>query len=73
MRIVVKALFESIVAILNVVIVLLIVWLIFAIVGVSLFSGKFYSCENPRFNTREECELYGLNWKNADANFDNVP
>jgi len=55
----VKALLESIVAILNVVIVLLIVWLIFAIVGVSLFQGKFYSCEFPELDTKDDCELYG--------------
>lgn len=48
MKLVVTALLESMMAIFNVVIVLLIVWLIFAILGVSLFSGKFYSCENSK-------------------------
>jgi hypothetical protein len=29
----------------NVLLVLAIIWLIFAIIGVSLFSGKFHTCE----------------------------
>lgn len=44
MKIVVNALLESLVAIMNVGIVLIIVWLMFAILGVSLFGGKFSQC-----------------------------
>lgn len=72
MRIVVKALFESFAAIMNVVLVLAIVWLIFAIIGVSLFSGKFHSCEMPELDSKKTCEEYGYEWKASDANFDNV-
>ena len=46
MKIVVIALLESIGAIINVMIVVILVWLMFAILGVSLFGGKFYSCED---------------------------
>lgn len=45
MKLVVTALLESLVAIINVGVVLIIVWLMFAILGVSLFGGKFYHCE----------------------------
>jgi hypothetical protein len=43
MKVVVTALLGSMWAILNVIIVVLLVWLMFAILGVSLFGGKFYS------------------------------
>jgi hypothetical protein len=41
MKLVIVALFESIGGIFNVIVVVLIVWLMFAILGVNLFSGKF--------------------------------
>ena len=41
MKTIVIALLESVGHIVNVVIVVMIVWLMFAILGVSLFSGKF--------------------------------
>ena len=44
MKIVVTALIDSSLGILNVVIVILIVWMMFGILGVALFGGKFYSC-----------------------------
>ena len=72
MKLVVTALLESLCAIVNVVIVLLIVWLMFAILGVSLFSGKFYSCEMPNIEEEVVCEANGYDWVNADSNFDNV-
>ena len=62
MKIVVIALLESLVALFNVTIVVLIVWLMFSILGVSLFGGKFYRCSNPELNTREACEKYGFDW-----------
>jgi hypothetical protein len=72
MRQVVSALLESLVAIMNVGIVLVILWIIFAILGVSLFSGKFYACEVESIGDQAECEAYGYEWKNADYNFDNI-
>ena len=48
MKIVVNSLLESIGAIVNVVIVVILVWVMFAILGVSLFGGKFYSCDNGK-------------------------
>eukprot|EP00347_Sterkiella_histriomuscorum_P015163 403358079 len=68
-------LLESVGHIINVVIVLLIVWLMFAILGVSLFSGKFFYCStNPYLNHNEMiCEKDRGTWQVYDSNFDNVP
>ncbi|XP_070813048.1 sodium channel protein type 2 subunit alpha isoform X9 [Pituophis catenifer annectens] len=86
MRVVVNALLGAIPSIMNVLLVCLIFWLIFSIMGVNLFAGKFYHCVNTTtgemFSTDEvdnqtECEnLIERNetarWKNVKVNFDNV-
>lgn len=72
MKIVVKALIESIVAIVNVVVVCLIVWLMFAILGVSLFAGKLYQCENKLLLNEAECILQGFSWNTLHPNYDNI-
>ena len=72
MKIVVIALLESVGAIVNTIIVILLVWLMFAILGVSLFSGKFYSCSVHGFDSKDACEDAGHTWENADSNFDNL-
>uniref|UniRef100_A0A8C9CR29 Sodium channel protein n=1 Tax=Phocoena sinus TaxID=42100 RepID=A0A8C9CR29_PHOSS len=46
MRVVVNALIGAIPSIMNVLLVCLIFWLIFSIMGVNLFAGKFYQCVN---------------------------
>ncbi len=71
-KVLVTALLESIVAILNVGIVIFVIYLIFAILGVSLFAGQFYSCTLPILDNRKDCEDFGYTWKNANSNFDNV-
>ncbi|XP_070813039.1 sodium channel protein type 2 subunit alpha isoform X1 [Pituophis catenifer annectens] len=84
--VVVNALLGAIPSIMNVLLVCLIFWLIFSIMGVNLFAGKFYHCVNTTtgemFSTDEvdnqtECEnLIERNetarWKNVKVNFDNV-
>ncbi|TSK14520.1 Sodium channel protein type 4 subunit alpha A [Bagarius yarrelli] len=55
MRVVVNALVGAIPSIMNVLLVCLIFWLIFSIMGVNLFAGKFYRC----INTTTE-ELYPI-------------
>uniref|UniRef100_M4AB53 Sodium channel protein n=1 Tax=Xiphophorus maculatus TaxID=8083 RepID=M4AB53_XIPMA len=84
MRVVVNALMGAIPSIFNVLLVCLIFWLIFSIMGVNLFAGKFYSCENKTaekpFLPKEvknitECLNLGsenASWKNLKVNFDNV-
>lgn len=44
MKMIIVALFDSVGSIFNVMIVVMIVWLMFAILGVNLFAGKFFSC-----------------------------
>ncbi|TKC52700.1 hypothetical protein EI555_004560, partial [Monodon monoceros] len=87
MRVVVNALVGAIPSIMNVLLVCLIFWLIFSIMGVNLFAGKYHYCFNEsseiRFeiedvNNKTECEklMEGNNteirWKNVKINFDNV-
>ena len=47
MKVVVVALLESVTAIFNVLIVVLLIWLMFAILGVSLLKGKLGYCDSP--------------------------
>ncbi|XP_042308915.1 sodium channel protein type 2 subunit alpha isoform X3 [Sceloporus undulatus] len=86
MRVVVNALVGAIPSIMNVLLVCLIFWLIFSIMGVNLFAGKFYHCVNTTtgemFNISEvdnktQCDELvntnqGARWKNVKVNFDNV-
>lgn len=82
---VVNALLGAIPSIMNVLLVCLIFWLIFSIMGVNMFAGKFYRCINTTtselfdisvVNNRSDC--LGLNnteevrWVNVKVNFDNV-
>lgn len=72
MKIVLISLLQSIVAILNVIIVQIVILLMFAILGVSLFAGKLYVCSNQEFDTRLQCELAGYAWQAIWPNFDNI-
>ncbi|KAJ7398265.1 hypothetical protein BTVI_126865 [Pitangus sulphuratus] len=86
MRVVVNALLGAIPSIMNVLLVCLIFWLIFSIMGVNLFAGKFYYCVNTttderfdisQINNYSQCEELIQNnetarWKNVKVNFDNV-
>ncbi|XP_065176053.1 sodium channel protein 60E-like [Sycon ciliatum] len=81
MKVVVNALISAIPSIANVLLVCLIFWLIFSIMGVQFFGGRFYSClvNDTQVNAsivpdRETCvTMYGnSSWKNAAVNYDNV-
>ncbi|XP_029107701.1 sodium channel protein type 4 subunit alpha-like [Scleropages formosus] len=83
MRVVVNALIGAIPSIMNVLLVCLIFWLIFSIMGVNLFAGKFGRCISRTgyihnvsvVNNKSEClakndtEFY---WTKVKVNFDNV-
>ncbi|CAF1517833.1 unnamed protein product [Rotaria sp. Silwood1] len=81
-RIVVNALFGAIPSIFNVLLVCLVFWLIFSIMGVQLFGGKFYKCvyvgTHNRVNISEniknkiDCINRNFTWENSRINFDNV-
>ena len=79
-RVVVNALISSIPSIFNVLLVCLVFWLIFSIMGVQLFAGRFYKCVYPN-QTKvpfeivaniNECRAKNLTWINSRINFDNV-
>ncbi|XP_074857884.1 sodium channel protein type 2 subunit alpha-like [Carettochelys insculpta] len=86
MRVVVNALLGAIPSIMNVLLVCLIFWLIFSIMGVNLFAGKFFSCINTtsgdpflpdQIRNKSECMALvkirnDVLWKNLKVNFDNV-
>ncbi|XP_063071129.1 sodium channel, voltage gated, type VIII, alpha subunit b [Engraulis encrasicolus] len=87
MRVVVNALVGAIPSIMNVLLVCLIFWLIFSIMGVNLFAGKYYYCFNETakeyfnpedVNNRTQCFALiesnhtEVRWKNVKINFDNV-
>ena len=77
MKVVVNALVGSLPAIGNISIIVLIFWLIFAIIGVNFFRGKFYECidveSEDRFShevipNRAVCE----EMRNKTAKYDNM-
>ncbi|XP_070433323.1 sodium channel protein type 10 subunit alpha isoform X1 [Equus przewalskii] len=87
MRVVVDALLGAIPSIMNVLLVCLIFWLIFSIMGVNLFAGKFKKCINTTneefslvplsiVNNKSDCERQNYTgnffWVNVKVNFDNV-
>ncbi|XP_029306489.1 sodium channel protein type 2 subunit alpha-like isoform X1 [Cottoperca gobio] len=84
MRVVVNALLGAIPSIMNVLLVCLIFWLIFSIMGVNLFAGKYYYCVNTTtdkifpidvVNNKSDCLNFvndSARWRNVKINFDNV-
>ncbi|KAM8988556.1 sodium channel protein type 4 subunit alpha isoform 1-T1 [Ara ararauna] len=85
MRVVVNALLGAIPSIMNVLLVCLIFWLIFSIMGVNLFAGKYYRCINTTtgelfdisvVNNKSDCmallHTNEVRWVNVKVNFDNV-
>lgn len=74
MKTIVIALLESVGHILNVVIVVVVVWLMFAILGVNLFGGKMFYCSVDKYqhSNQIDCERAHGVWKNYNSNFDNT-
>lgn len=80
MRIVVNALMYAIPSIFNVLLVCLVFWLIFSIMGVQFFSGKFYKCVDEFdeilpvavVDTMDDCLAKNFTWKNSKISFDHV-
>ena len=80
---VVNALVQAIPAIFNVLLVCLIFWLVFAIMGVQFFAGKFgycrvieskETCDPKEVQNKTVCLQSNdtLEWHNPMVNFDNV-
>ena len=52
---VVNSMFRSIPTIANVLILLVMFWMVFGILGLQLFGGKFYSCNDGAMGSAQEC------------------
>ena len=68
------ALFESVGSIFNVSIVVLVVWLMFAIFGINSYKGQLFYCSNDKYyyHLKQTCEEAGGTWLRWDSNFDNI-
>lgn len=72
-----NALLGAIPSILNVLLVCVVFWLLFNIVGVKLLGKKFWKCvleagDNRKVRNKTDCSNYGGKWTNSDVNFDHV-
>ncbi|KAK5648632.1 hypothetical protein RI129_003524 [Pyrocoelia pectoralis] len=84
MRIVVNALMYAIPSIFNVLLVCLVFWLIFSIMGVQFFGGKFYKCldedgellpisvRKSLIENKYDCDANNFTWINSKVSFDHV-
>ena len=84
LQVVVNALIQAIPSICNVLIVCLVFWLIFSIMGVQLFGGQYFKCvgsDGKRLSrdfvkTKNECisqaDAMNWSWDNSKINFDNA-
>jgi hypothetical protein len=81
LQVVVNALVQAIPSIFNVLLVCLVFWLVFGIMGVTLFSGRFRSCldgdgKYANVTDKASCEAnkhLNYTWSNAIVTFDHVP
>ncbi|CAF0833175.1 unnamed protein product [Rotaria sordida] len=76
LKLVAQTLLSSLKSIGHIVIICCIFFLIFGILGVQLFKGKFYYCKGPlayNVTTRQQCEaMSDHRWQNQQYNFDNL-
>lgn len=76
---VISSLFHAIPGIANVLLVCVVFWLIFSIMGVNLFGGKFYKCVDAHgakydasiVPNKTTCLARGDRWIKSNVNFDN--
>lgn len=87
MQLVVEVLVQTICPLFDVLLVCLTVWLLFGIVGVGMFAGKFHYCFNETseeyflpevVNNKTDCfslimmNFTEIRWKNLHMNYDNL-
>jgi hypothetical protein len=69
LKVVVNALFASVPAMTNLLMVVGLILVIFAIMGVNFFKGAFYYCKTSipdlPISTKADCYNFGGNWVNA--------
>lgn len=74
MKLMVGALAESLGAIANVCVVVVAVWLMYAIFAINIFAGKFFYCDIGTYvyHTKYECNRNGGSWVRYVQSFDNI-
>jgi len=74
MKLIVASLFESVGAIFNVVIVVVCVWLMFAIFAINMFAGKMFYCSYEKYIYHEKytCNVAGGSWVRNNSNYDTI-
>ena len=83
MQLVLDSLISSLVPMVHILLVTVLIFLLFAILGVHFFKGRFYSCTEVVWGDvsyradgplthREECLSAGYRWENTAAHFDHV-
>lgn len=86
-QVVLKVLAVTLPSMFSILLVILVIWLVFSVIGVNLFAGKFSYCYNETseelfsfyvVNNMTECfslmdqNFSEVNWKTWTFNFDNV-
>uniref|UniRef100_A0A670IZS3 Sodium channel protein n=1 Tax=Podarcis muralis TaxID=64176 RepID=A0A670IZS3_PODMU len=71
-KVVVNALAGAVPSIGNVLLVCVVLWLPFNILGVQLFGGKFSKCSDASLKNKSVCESQNSEWTNTNVNFDHV-
>uniref|UniRef100_UPI0031384A3C Voltage-dependent T-type calcium channel subunit alpha-1H n=1 Tax=Homo sapiens TaxID=9606 RepID=UPI0031384A3C len=75
LKLVVETLISSLRPIGNIVLICCAFFIIFGILGVQLFKGKFYYCEGPdtrNISTKAQCRAAHYRWVRRKYNFDNL-
>ncbi|XP_067317616.1 voltage-dependent T-type calcium channel subunit alpha-1H-like isoform X2 [Anolis sagrei] len=75
LKLVVETLISSLRPIGNIVLICCAFFIIFGILGVQLFKGKFYYCEGPdirNVSTKDDCKRAHYKWIRRKYNFDNL-
>ena len=59
-------------SILYVLLITIIIFFIYAIVGLNYFNGLLGKCSNENYKTKKLCEKYNFEWISQDENFDTI-
>jgi len=68
----VETIIQCLPSFLNIAVVASVFYLIFAIMGVQFWAGKFWKCSDESVKNVTECAAAGGEWQNAPSNYDDV-
>ena len=73
-RVIVDALLGALGGVVAVLALAAFLFLVFAVLGLNMFSGKFWACQEEGFEmlNKTECAIAGYEWANPDQHFDNI-